>query len=298
MRAMVTGASGFVGKHLVSRLQAEGYTVSACDREVDVTDSAAVDAYVSEVQPDRILHLAAQSSAANSWKQADLTYRVNYVGTRSVLAAAKNRVPNARVLLVSTADIYGSAPPGARPFDEESPIRPRSPYARTKAAADLLAGCFADRGLDVVRARPFNHTGPGQTDVFVLPSFARQVAAIEAGTAEPLLRVGNLESVRDFLNIEDVIEAYVRLLDPAVPAGVYNIASGQGVKIDTAIRSLCRLADIDPRIEVNPDYFRPTDFSVGNASLLRATTGWEPRIPFQQTLETLLADWRGRVSAS
>jgi len=298
VRVLVTGAAGFVGGHLVPRLEAEGWTVTATDCEMDVADPAAVEARVEQVRPEAIVHLAAQSSVALSWQEPELTYRVNYVGTRVVLEAARRMAPEARVILVSSADVYGSAPPGARPFTEESPLRPRSPYARGKAAADLLGGVFAARGLDVVRVRPFNHTGRGQTDVFVLASFARQVAAIEAGKREPLLRVGNLDSVRDFLDIEDVVDAYAQLLGRDVPTGVYNVASGAGVRIGDALKSLCELAGIEPRVEVNPDYFRPTDIAVGEARRLQTETGWEPRVPFDQTLEQLLGGWRERISAA
>ena len=298
MRILVTGAAGFVGGHLVPRLMAEGWSVTATDCEMDVTDPAAVEARVEEVQPEAIIHLAAQSSVAVSWQEPELTYRVNYVGTRVVLEAARRAAPEARVLLVSSADVYSSAAPGAEPFTEESPLRPSSPYARSKAAADLLGGVFAARGLDVVRVRPFNHTGRGQTDVFVLASFARQVATIEAGKREPVLRVGNLDSVRDFLDIEDVVDAYAQLLGRDVPAGVYNLASGVGVRIGDALKILCELAGIEPRVEVNPDYFRPTDIAVGAARRLHAETNWEPRIPFRQTLEQLLGGWREQISVA
>jgi len=298
VRVLVTGATGFVGGHLVPRLEAEGCHVAASDCEIDVADPTAIEARVAEVRPEAIVHLAAQSSVAASWQEPELTYRVNYVGTRTVLEAARRVAPEARIILVSTADLYGSASPGAEPFSEESPLLPRSPYARSKAAADLLGGAFAARGLDVVRVRPFNHTGPGQTQVFVLASFARQVAAIEAGASEPVLRVGNLESVRDFLDIDDVIDAYVALLDRDVPADVYNIASGTGVRIGDAVSSLCKLAGIEPRVEVNPDFFRPTDIVVGRAEHLRSATGWEPQVPFRRTLERLLDHWRARISAS
>jgi nucleoside-diphosphate-sugar epimerase len=149
-----------------------------------------------------------------------------------------------------------------------------------------------------VRVRPFNHTGPGQTDVFVLSSFARQVASIEAGRVEPLLQVGNLASVRDFLDIQDVVDAYIRLLDARVPPSVYNVASGIGVRVEDALRSLCELAGIDPRIEVNRAFFRPTDFAVGDSERLRRTAGWTPRVPFRDTLARLLDEWRRRIRAA
>lgn len=298
MRVLVTGASGFVGGHLLRRLEAAGWSVAASDLEMDVSDPVAVETRLCEVRPHAIIHLAAVSSVATSFEQPELTYRVNYLGTRTVLEVTRRAAPNARVILVSTADLYGSTKPGSPPFDESSELRPRSPYARSKAAADLLGGVYADRGLDVVRVRPFNHTGPGQTDTFVLPNFARQVASIEAGIAEPSLRVGNLDSVRDFLDVDDVTDAYLRLLDPKVASGTYNVASGRGLRVGDALRTLLSLAHIDPRIEVVPELFRPTDFAVGDATRLAAATGWQPSVPFDRTLERLLDHWRERVTVA
>jgi GDP-4-dehydro-6-deoxy-D-mannose reductase len=201
-----------------------------------------------------------------------------------------------RVLWIGSADEYGSAAPGSPPFTEASPLRPGSPYARSKAAADRLGATYADAGLDLVRVRPFNHAGPGQSPDFVLASFAKQVAEIEGGRREPLLRVGNLESVRDFLDIEDVIEAYLRLLDRSVPAGVYNVASGIGARVGDHLEALIALTNTRPEIEVDPERLRPTDHAVGDATLLRHTTGWQPTIPMADTLERVLAYWRDRVS--
>jgi nucleoside-diphosphate-sugar epimerase len=214
-----------------------------------------------------------------------------------VLEAAASAAPRARVLLACSGDEYGPAAPGAAPFTEASPLRPRSPYAHTKAAADLLGGCYAARGLDVVRSRAFNHTGPGQTEGFVLPSFARQAVEIALGRREPVMRVGNLDSVRDFLDVEDVIEAYLALANPAVPAGVYNVASGRAVRIGDALDAILEHAGVAPRIEVVPERLRPTDQVVGDASRLREATGWQPRVPFDTTLERLVTHWRKRLGA-
>jgi GDP-4-dehydro-6-deoxy-D-mannose reductase len=298
VRVSITGASGFVGGHLVPRLEAEGFRVDASDRELDVTDLGALEERFAASRPEAIIHLAAQSSVAVSWREPLLTYRVNYVGTRTLLEAARRVVPKVRLLLVSTADLYGSSEPGGAPFEESSALRPRSPYARSKAAADLLGGAFADRGLHVIRVRPFNHTGPGQTDAFVLASFARQVAAIEAGASRAVMRVGNLDSVRDFLAIDDVVEAYVRLLDPAIAPGVYNVASGAGIRIGDALAGLCELAGVEPRVVVDPGFFRPTDVAIGRADRLRAATGWVPGVAFRELLRRLLDDWRARISAA
>jgi GDP-4-dehydro-6-deoxy-D-mannose reductase len=294
VRALVTGAGGFVGGHLVPRLRADGHEVVATDRELDVCDAAAVADRVAALRPDVIVHLAALSSVAASWRDPAATYRINYLGSRSVLRAAAG----ARVLWIGSADEYGSASPGARPFTEAAPLRPHSPYARSKAAADLLGATYAERGLDLVRVRAFNHAGPGQSPDFVLASFAKQLAEIEAGRREPVLRVGNLDSVRDFLDIHDVIEAYLRLLDPAVPAGVYNVASGVGARVGEHLDALLSRTRVKPRIEVDPERMRPADYAVGDASRLRRVTGWQPGIPMADTLARVLDHWRDRVSAA
>jgi GDP-4-dehydro-6-deoxy-D-mannose reductase len=238
------------------------------------------------------------SSVPASRREPELTWRVNYLGARNLLEAAARKAPGARVILVCSGDEYGPAEAGAPAFDEASPLRPHSPYARSKAAADLLGQVFAGRGLDVVRPRPFNHTGPGQSDAFVLASFARQALEIAHGLREPVLRVGNLDSVRDFLDVDDVVEAYLRLARREVPADAYNVASGRGVRVGDALERLLALAGVSPRIEIDPERLRPADFSVGDASRLRRTTGWEPRVPFERTLARLFDDWRTRISAS
>jgi GDP-4-dehydro-6-deoxy-D-mannose reductase len=296
---LVTGSAGFVGSHLVPRLEADGHEVVATDREVDVTDAGATEAALARARPDAVVHLAAQSSPAASWRVQELTFRVNYLGAHCVLGSAARVAPRARLLVIGSADAYGPGPPGAAgPLRETDPLRPRSPYARSKAAADLLAGCYARRGLDVVRVRPFNSTGPGQSDQFVAPGFARQLAEIEAGRRAPVLQVGNLDSVRDFLDIQDVVDAYVRLLDRGVAAGVYNVASGIGVRIGELLEQLLARTTARPAVESDSERQRPTDAVVGDASRLRAATGWAPRVPLGETLDRLLGDWRSRVSAS
>lgn len=298
MRVLVTGASGFVGGHLAPRLRRDGLEVHAADRELDVCDAAAVEAGVAQLRPDAIVHLAAQSSVAESWRDEKLTYRVNFLGARSVLEAAARRAPQARVVLVGSGVEYGSAPPGAPPFTEAAPLQPRSPYARSKAAADLLGAAYAERGLDVVRVRPFNHAGPGQSDAFVLSGFARQLVAIEAGRSAPRLRVGNLDSVRDFLDIADVVDAYARLLDRGAAAGAYNVASGVGVRIGDLLEGLLARVRVRPAIEVDPARVRPTDVAVGDATRLRAATGWAPGVRLEDTLESVLRHWREQLNAA
>ncbi len=294
MRIFVTGAGGFVGRRLVPALEAAGHEVAGRDLEVDVTEGASVRRALAQIRPDAIIHLAALSSVAASWQQAEHCYRVNFLGTRNLLRAALHEGPATRILLIGSADEYGASSPRERPLDESAPLHPRSPYARTKAAAERLGEEAAAQGLDVVRVRAFNHTGAGQNDAFVVSSFARQVAAIREGRQEPVMRVGNLESVRDFLHVDDVLRAYAALLDPAVPADVYNVASGRATPIQEVLDGLIALAGVAPRVERDPQRHRPTDWLVGDASRLDRATGWKPERSLHSILEELLEDWLAR----
>jgi GDP-4-dehydro-6-deoxy-D-mannose reductase len=297
VRIFVTGAAGFVGSHLVARLAAEGAAITAADRELDVTDAPRLEGALRDARPEAIVHLAAISSVPEAEANHALAFRVNYLGTRSVLAGALRAAPRARVLLASSCTVYGSAAPGSAPFDEGAPLRPRDAYARSKAASDLLGAAYAARGLDVVRARPWNHTGAGRPDHFVESSLARQIVAIEAGQSPPRLAVGNLDSVRDFLHVEDIIDAYLALLQPAVPAGVYNVASGEGLSIRALLDALLALASARPEVVVDPARLRPADITVGSAEKLRAATGWRPARGAEQALRELMAFWRKRLVA-
>ena len=298
MRVFVTGARGFVGRHLVPRLLDEGFEVTATDRDLDVSDRAAVDARLKQVKPEAIVHLAAQSSVAASTEDPERTHHINYGGALSVLEGALRCGSRPRVLLIGSADQYGSAGPGSPPFREDSPLAPASEYARSKTEAERLGTSFLDAGLEVVRIRAFSHSGPGQSDAFALSSFARQIAEIEAGRRKPVLWVGNLDSVRDYLDVDDVVEAYLRLLDPDVAADIYNVASGVGTRLGELLDALLDLADQRPSIERDPERFRPADCSIGDASRLRAATGWKPAVPIERTLERLLDDWRRKIKES
>ncbi len=298
MRVMVTGASGFVGRRLLPRLVAAGHTALGIDREVDIADAGALTAAVSRIRPDAVIHLAALSSVAHSLAAPEDCYRVNFLGTRCLLEAVAAEAPAARILLIGSADAYTATSPRAQPLDESTPLRPRSPYARTKAAAEMLGRLAARSGLDVVCVRAFNHTGAGQSDQFVVSSFARQVAAIRSGRAAPLLRVGNLDSIRDFLHVDDVVDAYLALLDPGVPADVYHVAGSTGIAIRAVLEALLRIAGVEARVEVDPARFRPTDWLVGDASRLRRATGWQPRVPLEALLREVYEDWLARDGAT
>jgi GDP-4-dehydro-6-deoxy-D-mannose reductase len=292
----VTGAAGFVGGVLLARLRARGDAVAGADAEIDVCDASRVREAFAAARPDAIVHLAAISSVSEAEADALRTFRVNYLGTRAVLAGAAAAAPRARVLLASSSVVYGSAVLGAPPFEETAPLRPRDVYARSKAAADLLGAAWSARGLDVVRARPWNHTGAGRPDRFVESSLARQLAEIEAGLRPPRLAVGNLDSVRDFLHVADVVEAYLALLAPEVPAGVYNVASGRGLSVRALLEALLARSPTRPELVVDPARVRPADATTGSATKLARATGWAPRLGLDTALDELLAFWRGEIA--
>lgn len=294
MRILVTGASGFVGRKLLPRLEAAGHDAFGCDREIDVTNAEALGRALADHAPDAVIHLAAMSSVAQSWQQPEACYRLNFVGTRTLLRAVEAIRPTARVLLIGSADQYSATQAQSRPLDESTPLRPPSPYARTKAAGELLGREASRRGLDVLCVRAFNHTGAGQPDQFVVSSFARQIAAIRLGRKQPVMRVGNLESVRDFLHVDDVLRAYLALLDPAVPNDVYNVASERATPIREILDRLIELSGIEARIETDPERWRETDWLVGDARKLREATGWHPQIPLESILRELYEDWLER----
>lgn len=301
VRVLVTGAGGFVGKRMLPRLSAAGHTPIGIDREVDVGDAEAVVRAVADAEPAAILHLAARSFVPDSFADPGATFRVNFLGTRHVLEAACRRAPRARILVVGTGHVYGSAAPGDPAFDESAALRPSSPYARAKAAADLLARSYGERGLDVVRVRPFNHTGRGRPEAFVESSLARQLAEIASGRRPARIAVGNLHAVRDFLDVEDVVSAYLALLDPEVPANVYNVASGVPRRVGEVLETLRDLAGLGAsavEIDVEPARWRPPDAAVGDASRLRAATGWAPRTPLRETLRALYEGWQSELSAA
>ena len=275
---LVTGPGGFVGAHLRAEL-GEAFV----PYEGDVLDADALRSALGGA--DAVVHLAAQSSVAASWEDAMASWRVNVDGTVCVLEAVRAERPEARVLLASTCEVYGNA---ARiPTPEDEPIAPRSPYAASKAAAEL-ACVFS--GLDVIVARATNHEGPGRDDRFAVGSWTLQLARLEAeggGT----LRVGDLSAERDILDVRDVCRAYRLLLDPAVPAGTYNVASGRTVKMAEVVEQLIGLARAPVRVERDEARVRPADIPrlSGDPSKLRAVAGWEPEISLEQTLADTLA---------
>jgi GDP-4-dehydro-6-deoxy-D-mannose reductase len=314
VRWLVTGAAGFVGGHLVARLRAEGVRevfgmvrpgsgpAAGYQRvETELLDAEALRRSVAALRPDRIVHLAAQSSARESWRDPEGTLRTNLFGLLYLLEAVRHAGLTPRLLVVGSAEEYGAVPGAAEPIPEETPLRPASPYAVSKAAQGYLALQYAlAHGLHVVRTRTFNHTGPGRGPGFAESSFARQIAEIEAGRHDPTIAVGNLEAVRDFTDVRDVVRAYVRLLESGQPGEVYNVASGHGRRVGEVLERLISHARAPVVVRRDPQLLRPVDtpYLVGDAARLRRVTGWEPEISFDRTLADLLDHWRERVAAA
>jgi GDP-4-dehydro-6-deoxy-D-mannose reductase len=312
VRWLVTGANGFVGGHLVPRLLSADARVFGLVRpgtsreaaftavEADLLDAAAVVRAVAEAAPDRIVHLAAQSSAKDSWQSPDATLRVNLLGLLNLLEAVRRAGLLPRMLVVGSAEEYGAVSDASRAIDEDTPLRPCSPYAVSKVAQGYLALQYhLAHKLPIVRTRTFNHTGPGRGAGFAESSFARQIAEIEAGRREPVIHVGNLEAVRDFGDVRDVVRAYLMLIEEGEAGEVYNVCSGHGVRIGDVLDRLLALSSARVEIRTDPALLRPADVPVlvGDATKLRRATPWRPEIPLERTLADLLQHWRQRIAA-
>jgi GDP-4-dehydro-6-deoxy-D-mannose reductase len=316
-RILVTGAGGFLGRHILTALRAafpEAALIGAvrhgaegplrgADETVafDIDDSASLPDVVAEVRPDAVLHLAARADVGASFLDPLAVWRTNLMGTVALSEAVLSAAPQASFLLASSGEVYGLAFQGAAPVGEETRLGPVNPYAASKAAADLAMGEMALRGLRSMRLRSFTHTGPGQTDGFVVASFARQIARIEAGLQPPVVQTGALDRWRDFLDVRDVCAAYVAALSKAdtLPPGIaLNICSGTPRRIGDLLEALLGLAGLEVRVEQDEARLRPTDVEHvrGDPSLARSILGWAPVVPWEDTLASVLADWRARVA--
>ncbi len=301
MRALVTGAGGFVGHHLVAHLRDSGDEVLVTDFTVDhldVTDPGSLVARLHADRPEVVYHLAGASDVGGSWSTPHETFRANAEGTLNVLWAAREAGVE-RVLTIGSADVYGKVAPGDLPLTEESPLRPVSPYAASKVAADAVAEqAHLGYGQHVVRTRPFNHLGPGQSDRFVAPALAARIAANER-TGEGEVRVGNLSPRRDFTDVRDVVRAYRLLVEHGRPGQVYNVCSGQAIAVEDLALSMLSMATVEMELVPDPELQRDVDIPVllGDSSRLSTDTGWSPQIPLSTTLADLLDDMRARLAA-
>ena len=302
-RILVTGAGGFVGTHLMPVLAAAFPGAALEPAGFDITDPAAVDAGIAGSQPEALVHLAAVAAIAAARQDPDRAWRINLGGTLNLARALLAHAPGCVMVFSGSADIYGASFRGGRPLAEDALPAPLNTYAATKAAADLALGAMAAAdGLRVVRVRAFNHTGPGQSADFVVPAFAGQVARIAAGLQPPVLQVGDLSPLRDFLDVRDVCAAYaacVRHADALPPGTVLNLASGQPRRMADVLQSLLDAAGIHADPHTDPARLRPSDIplAAGDATLARRLLDWAPVIPWPQTVADVLADWRRRVQA-
>ncbi|MBK9052938.1 MAG: GDP-mannose 4,6-dehydratase [Chloroflexi bacterium] len=315
MRIFVTGGTGFAGSFLMEQLLDEGHELFGLVHpstshqmlpahprftpiEGDLLAADFLEKVIKETRPQAIYHLAGQASPGLSWEKPALTMAVNTGGTGNVLVAAAKLPQPPRILVVTSAEIYGPIQPDQLPLSETTPTAPQHPYGVSKLAASQLAHLYWRRyGLPVIEARPFNHIGPRQMLGFVVPDFASQFAAIKLGQKPPVLSVGNLDAQRDFTDVRDVVSAYMALMDKGQPGQNYLICSGQAVSIQHIFDTLAELAGVEVTVERDPARVRPLDTPVlyGNYAKLHHDTGWQPQIPLHQSLADALNDWLNRL---
>ena len=294
MRALVTGGRGFVGRWLASHLEQEGDEVVVTGEEVDVTDADAVRASLEEIRPEAVYHLAGWASVGSSWGDPAGAFRVNANGSVHVLDAARRLDPLPRVLIVSSAEVYGRVQAVQLPLTEDMPLSPVSPYAASKVAAEVAARqAFLGYGLPVCVVRPFNHIGPGQAPGFVVSDLAKRIAEAER-TGASVLEMGNPSPRRDLTDVRDVVRAYRLLVTVGEPGETYNVCSGEDVLIGDLAERLIGMAKVPLELRTGSVELRPVDVPVlrGDAGRLRAATGWVPEIPLDETLADVLAAWR------
>lgn len=313
MKALITGITGFVGSHLAEFLLSKGYEVYGIARwrsdtshinhilsklkivEADLNDSHSFYSAINQIKPDQIYHLAAQSFVPTSWTAPADTIKTNVIGTINLFEAVRKAGINPRIQVACSSEEYGLVKPDEVPIKETNPLRPLSPYGVSKVAQDMLSfQYFHSYGLKIVVTRGFNHTGPRRGDVFVCSNFAKQIVDIEKGLTTPVIKVGNLDSIRDFTDVRDMVKGYNLALEKGTAGDRYNICSGKGYTIQEVLDMLLKMTDKKIKIEVDKERSRPSDVQilVGDSSKFRKKTGWSPEIPFEKTLKDLLDYWR------
>jgi len=305
MRVLITGAGGFVGQHLIRELSANGHDIIAFDMNFpspvnstvrqykgDLLDIECLNSLITSTAPDACVHLGAISFTPSGKNNAPKMFSVNVVGTINVLEAFRKNAPSARILVISTAHVYGTVASGCR-IKEESPLNPSSMYAISKAAADIATLEYSKQhDMYTMTARPNNHIGPGQSTIFVIPSFAQQLKQLTKNNTNISFLAGNMDSIRDFTDVRDVVTAYRLLLEKGQPGKAYNISSNNLLSIKTVFTELCRLTNTKPEIVIDKERFRPTDSSpLLDITRIQADTDWKPQIPLTKTLEDILAEY-------
>lgn len=308
-KALIIGAAGFVGNYLIDHIQKdciwsiivtkmphEKIEKNGVDvRNLDIMDKQSVSDLLNEVHPDYIFHLAAQSSVALSWKNPGLTVDVNIKGSLNVLDAIRELDYKPRVLLIGSGEEYGYVKPSEVPVNEDNVLRPGNIYAATKACQNMLGKIYCQAyGMDIMMVRAFNHVGPNQAPLFVVSDFCKQVAEIEKGLHEPVMRVGNLSARRDFSDVRDVVRAYTLLMEHGQAGENYNVGSGKAVAIQEILDMILSFSRKTISVEVDPARLRPVDVPVIEADVtkLEACTGWKREIALERTIEETLEYWR------
>lgn len=313
MQTLIIGAAGFVGGYLIDHLLGTSHGALAVTKmphetlsgtsvdvhDLDLLDKDAVTELIDRLRPDRIYHLAAQSSVALSWKNPGLTVDVNIKGTLNLLEAIRGIDGyHPRILLIGSGEEYGYIRPEETPVSENTLLRPGNIYAATKASQNMLGSIYARAyHMDIVMVRAFNHIGPNQAPIFVVADFCRQVAQIEAGKKEAVMSVGNLESMRDFTDVRDVVKAYALLIEKGRSGETYNVGSGHAVSIHQILSMILSHSTVPVHVRQDPARLRPSDIPIIEADIhkIREATGWAPAIPLEQTITETLNYWRNQM---
>ncbi len=317
MNVLITGITGFVGSHLAEfLLKKGGYEIYGLKRwrsplnniqeikdqvnlvDGDLRDGKSMSRIISDISPDRIFHLAAQSYVPTSFTAPTDTIETNVNGTINLLEAVMAAKINPKIHICSSSEVYGQVTEDELPIKETNAFRPQSPYAVSKVGEDLISfQYFKSYGLQTIMSRAFTHTGPRRGSVFVVSAFAKQIAEIEAGKKEPILNVGNLESVRTFLDVRDIVGAYDLLIEKCEPGQAYNIGGNASMKIGEMLDKLLQMSDKQIEVRVDPKLLRSSDVTlqIPDVSKFKQATGWEPKIPFEKTLKDTLDYWRENI---
>jgi GDP-4-dehydro-6-deoxy-D-mannose reductase len=314
LHILITGAGGFVGKHLANWLiraypdatlhgttfrTTEDTHPKLINHTLDLCDTERVHQLIAEIRPDQIYHLAAQAFVPRSFEAPWETLQNNILGQLNIITGCLEAGIAPRMIITSSAEIYGVVRPDEVPLDEHAELRPTSPYSVSKITQDMLAQqYYVSHHLPIIRVRPFNHIGPGQSERFVAPAFAMQIARIEAGLQDPVIFVGELSSRRDFTDVRDIVRAYQLLAERGEAGEVYNVASNNAHSAQDLLDILLGLSPVDIHVEVDPERLRPMVLPIlqGDSTRLQTITGWRPEISFEQSLTDILQDCRQHVA--
>lgn len=315
MRVLITGVTGFVGSHLSKYLLTKGVEVwgtaykkkdfeDICNniiiKKIDITNALQVQELIDECRPNYIFHLAAQSSAAISWKYPQQTMDINIIGTLNLLESIRKAEINPKILFVGSSEEYGTVEDGNIPISEELEVKPTNPYAISKISQNMIGELYVKSyNMQIVIVRSFNQIGIKQDSKFAISYFAKRIAEIENGATPPIIEVGNLNSIRDFLDVRDAVNVYWEIIEKGLPGEIYNVGRNVGYRIKDILDMLLTFSGVSIEVVVNEEKLRPIDIpvSICDNTKLRMTTNWEPRIPLDQTLLEMLNYWRKKVKA-